>query len=115
MPFPPNPGSLFRFELDGHDSGGEVCPARTKLQPAGEEGGSFVRKPARGATSHSASRPTRRGKVKQIAEHAGWLCVTCHRGPFHLIEVGVENDAMVEVLPPDLAAEYLAWTRPQPG
>ena len=34
------------------------------------------------------------------------------RGPFHVIEVWVENDTMVEVLPPDFAAEYLAWTRP---
>jgi hypothetical protein len=38
--------------------------------------------------------------------------VTCNRGPFHVIEVWVENDTMVEVLPPDFAAEYLAWTRP---
>jgi hypothetical protein len=29
-----------------------------------------------------------------------------------VIEVWVENDTMVEVLPPDFAAEYLAWTRP---
>ena len=29
-----------------------------------------------------------------------------------MIEVWVENDTMVEVLPPDFAAEYLAWTRP---
>src|SRR5262249_22446331 len=52
------------------------------------------------------------GKVKQIAERAGWHCVTCNRGPFHVIEVWVENDTMVEVLPPDFAAEYLAWTSP---
>jgi len=50
--------------------------------------------------------------VKQIAERAGWHCVTANRGPFHVIEVWVENDTMVEVLPPDFAAEYLAWTRP---
>ena len=47
-----------------------------------------------------------------IVERAGWHCVTCNRGPFHVIEVWVENDTMVEVLPPDFAAEYLAWTRP---
>ena len=45
-----------------------------------------------------------------IAKGAGWHCVTCNRGPFHVIEVWVENDTMVEVLPPEFAAEYLAFT-----
>jgi len=86
------------------------------LQPAGEEGGSFVRKPREGrgfgATHFALSVATDASTVKQIAERAGWYCVTCNRGPFHVIEVWVENDTMVEVLPPDFAAEYLAWTRP---
>jgi len=86
------------------------------LQPAGEEGGSFVRKPREGrgfgATHFALSVATDASTVKQIAERAGWYCVTCNRGPFHVIEVWVENDTMVEVLPPDFAAEYLAWTPP---
>ena len=32
-------------------------------------------------------------------------------GPFHVIEVWVENDTRVEILPPEFAAEYLAFTR----
>ena len=116
VPFPPNPGSFFALQLDDHGSGVEVYPAGTELQPAGEEGGSFVRKPREGrgfgATHFALSVATDAGKVKRIAERAGWHCVTCNRGPFHVIEVWVENDTMVEVLPPDFAAEYLAWTRP---
>jgi len=116
VPFPPNPGSFFALQLDDHGSGVEVYPAGTELQPAGEEGGSFVRKPQEGrgfgATHFALSVAADEGKVKQIAERAGWHCVTCSRGPFHVIEVWVENDTMVEVLPPDFAAEYLAWTRP---
>ena len=65
-----------------------------------------------GATHFALSVATDASIVKQIAERAGWHCVTCNRGPFHVIEVWVENDTMVEVLPPDFAAEYLAWTRP---
>src|ERR1044071_9869885 len=110
-----NAGSFFALQLDGHGSGVEVYPAGTELQPAGEEGGSFVRKPQEGrgfgATHFALSVATDAGKVKQIAERAGWHCVTCNRGPFHVIEVWVENDTMVEVLPPDFAAEYLAWTQ----
>jgi catechol 2,3-dioxygenase-like lactoylglutathione lyase family enzyme len=116
VPFPPNPGSFFALQLDDHGSGVEVYPAGTELQPAGEEGGSFVRKPREGrgfgATHFALSVATDASIVKQIAERAGWHCVTCNRGPFHVIEVWVENDTMVEVLPPDFAAEYLAWTRP---
>jgi len=29
-----------------------------------------------------------------------------------VIEVWVENESMVEILPPEFAAEYLAFTRP---
>jgi len=116
VPFPPNPGSFFALQLDDHGSGIEVYPAGTELQPAGEEGGSFVRKPREGrgfgATHFALSVAADADKVKEIAERAGWHCVTCSRGPFHVIEVWVENDTMVEVLPPNFAAEYLAWTRP---
>ena len=116
VPFPPNPGSFFALQLDDHGSGVEVYPAGTELQPAGEEGGSFVRKPREGrgfgATHFALSVAADEGKVKQIAERAGWPCVTCSRGPFHVIEVWVENETMVEVLPPAYAAEYLAFTRP---
>jgi hypothetical protein len=51
-------------------------------------------------------------KVEEIAKRAGWQCFDCNRGPFHVIEVWVENETMVEILPPDYAAEYLAFTRP---
>ena len=30
----------------------------------------------------------------------------------HVIEVWLENESMVEILPPEFAAEYLAFTRP---
>ena len=50
--------------------------------------------------------------VQSIAERAGWKCFDCNRGPFHVIEVWVENETMVEVLPPEYAAEYLAFARP---
>ena len=114
VPFPPNPGSFFALQLDDHGSGVEVYPAGTELRPGGEEGGGFVKAPkdrGYGATHFALSVGTYKTKVEQIAERAGWHCVTCNRGPFHVIEVWVENDTMVEVLPPEFAAEYLAWTQ----
>ena len=114
VPFPPNPGSFFALQLDDHGSGVEVYPAGTELQPGGTTGGNFVRKDARGygSTHFALSVATDAAAVKDIAGRAGWQCFDCNRGPFHVIEVWVENETMVEILPPEYAAEYLAFTRP---
>ncbi len=115
VPFPPNPGSYFALQLDDHGSGVEVYPAGTELQPGGAVGGSFVKREARGygATHFALSVGTDGTAVKEIAARAGWECHDCNRGPFHVIEVWVENETMVEILPPDYAAEYLAFAHPQ--
>jgi len=115
VPFPPNPGSFFALQLDQHGSGVEVYPAGTELEPNGSAGGTFVKRPqhrGHGSTHFALSVPTDRAKVEEIAGRAGWQCFVCNRGPFHVIEVWVENETMVEVLPPEFAAEYLAFTRP---
>jgi hypothetical protein len=115
VPFPPNPGSFFALQLDDHGSGVEVYPAGTELEPNGSTGGTFVRQPRTrgfGATHFALSVATDRQKVEEIARRAGWNCFVCNRGPFHVIEVWVENETMVEILPPEFAAEYLAFTRP---
>jgi len=115
VPFPPNPGSFFALQLDEHGSGVEVYPAGTELQPGGTDGGGFVRRPeARGfGSTHFALSVTTDGDtVEKIARREGWHCFRCNRGPFHVIEVWVENETMVEILPPEYAAEYLAFTRP---
>jgi hypothetical protein len=116
VPFPPNPGSFFALQLDEHGSGVEVYPAGTQLQPGGSTGGSFVKKPAAergyGATHFALSVSTEADAVEAIARREGWQCFRCNRGPFHVIEVWVENESMVEILPPEFAREYLAFTRP---
>ncbi len=114
VPFPPNPGSFFALQLDEHGSGVEVYPAGTELQPGGGTGGNFVRKEARGfgSTHFALSVATDPSTVQAIAERAGWKCFDCNRGPFHVIEVWVENETMVEILPPAYAQEYLNFTRP---
>jgi hypothetical protein len=114
VPFPPNPGSFFALQLDDHGSGVEVYPAGTELEPNGSDGGSFVKKAERGygATHFALSVATDADTVERIAGRAGWQCFVCNRGPFHVIEVWVENATMVEILPPEFAREYLAFTRP---
>lgn len=114
VPFPPNPGSFFALQLDDHGSGVEVYPAGSELRPGGNDGGTFVRKDARGfgPTHFALSVKTDAATVEQIAKREGWHCYDCNRGPFHVIEVWVENEQMVEILPPEYAAEYLAFTNP---
>jgi len=114
VPFPPNPGSFFALQLDEHGSGVEVYPAGTELQPGGDNGGTFVKQEARdfGPTHFALSVATDAQSVEAIARREGWHCFNCNRGPFHVIEVWVENESMVEVLPPEYAAEYLAFTNP---
>jgi hypothetical protein len=114
VPFPPNPGSYFALQLDEHGSGVEVYPAGTELRPGGENGAGFARQPeARGfgPTHFALSVAVDAAAVEAIAQREGWQCYRCNRGPFHVIEVWLENQAMIEVLPPDYAAEYLAFTR----
>jgi hypothetical protein len=115
VPFPPNPGSFFALQLDEHGSGVEVYPAGTELQPGGSTGGSFVKKtgPERGygPTHFALSVATDADTVEAIARREGWQCFRCDRGPFHVIEVWVENESMVEILPPEFAREYLEFTR----
>ncbi|MGC2200199.1 MAG: hypothetical protein WA633_08665, partial [Stellaceae bacterium] len=117
VPFPPNPGSFFALQLDEHGSGVEVYPAGTELHPGGAGGGVFVKKQRErqgyGATHFALSVATDADTVEQIAGREGWNCFRCNRGPFHVIEVWVENETMVEILPPEFAREYLAFTRPE--
>ena len=115
VPFPPNPGSFFALQRDEHGSGVEVHPAGTELRPGGDHGAGFAKREAHGfgATHFALSVRTPAGAVEAIARREGWHCYRCDRGPFHVIEVWLENESMVEVLPPEYAAEYLAFARPE--
>ena len=116
VPFPPNPDSFFALQLDEHGSGVEVYPAGTVLRPNDASGAARATRPetATGprATHFALSVKTDPDKVKAVAEREGWKCFDCDRGPYHVIEVWVENEQMVEVLPPAYAAEYLDVMRP---
>jgi len=87
-----------------------------RAHPGGSEGGGFVKKPAAergyGPTHFALSVNAEADAVEAIAKREGWQCLRCNRGPFHVIEVWIENESMVEILPPEFAAEYLAFTRP---
>jgi hypothetical protein len=66
-----------------------------------------------GPTHLALSVATDADTVETATRREGWQCFRCNRGPFHLIEVWVENGTLVETLPPEYAREYLAFTRSQ--
>jgi hypothetical protein len=85
------------------------------LEPGGEVGAGFAKtgpKDGYRATHFALSVKTDADKIAAIAKREGWQCHTCNRGPFHVIEVWIENESMVEILPPEFAAEYIAFTNP---
>lgn len=112
----PDAGNFFACQLDEHGSAIQVYPLGTELQPGGANGGRFVMKeagsgfgPTHVALSVSADPDT----VERIALDEGWQCFRCGRGPFHVIEVWIENETMMEILPPEYAQEYLEFARSQ--
>ncbi len=115
--FPPNPGSYWALQRDPHGTGIEIYPAGTTLEPDGDRGVAFASDPQQrsGYVGHhfAISVPTPRDEVTAIAAREGWQYYECMRGGFHVIEVWVENEILIEVLPPEFAAEYLEVTRPE--
>ena len=111
-PFPPvAEGSWIAMAGDDRGSAIEVYPLGTELHESGDDS------PVRAV----AGLPTRNGpvhvaiatdldvdSVKRIAERFGAPAKVCARGPFHVIEVWVEGCFMIEVLTPEMQAEYLA-------
>jgi hypothetical protein len=49
--------------------------------------------------------------IRAVAEREGWRAVRCDRGSFSVVEVWVENAVTLELLTPEMAAEYLAAVR----
>ena len=110
-PFPPvAEGSWIAMADDGRGSAIEIYPLGTELHEGGGE--SPVRplagRRARNGPVHVAiATPLGVEEVKAIAERYGAPAKVCARGPFHVIELWVEGCFMIEVLTPEMQAEYL--------
>lgn len=111
-PFPPvAEGSWIAMAGDDRGSAIEVYPLGTELHLG--DGESPVR-PAAGRRSpngpvHVAIATALDAEaVKAIAARSGAPAKVCSRGPFRVIELWVEGHFMIEVLTPEMQAEYLA-------
>ena len=115
LPFGPLEGAFMAAAGDPHGTMIEVYPEEATLDiPAADDQVVFGKQaPPRSWPFHLLlSVPKSREEVEAIGAREGWRAKTFARGfpgqkPFfHLIEFWVENRVMVEVAPPEMAAEY---------
>lgn len=114
MPFPPlGEGSWVAHAGDDRNTLVEVLPRGTELFPGpGGADAISVHNPhaSRSTATHIAiATPHDIDRVRAIAARHGWMTKYCKRGDaFGVIELWVENALLVEVLTPEMQAEYLA-------
>ncbi|HEX8514145.1 MAG TPA: hypothetical protein VF688_13680 [Allosphingosinicella sp.] len=111
-PFPPvADGSWIAMAGDDRGSAIEVYPLGTELHEGAGGAGAQSRagRPSPNGPVHVAiATELGMGDVKGIARRFGAPAKVCSRGPFRVIEVWVEGSFMIEVLTPEMQAEYLA-------
>jgi hypothetical protein len=120
VPFPGYPDSYVALAFDPQGTMIEVHPFGTALLP-GEAANAPTHLQPHPATSiytanHTAiSVPVSIAQVQSIATRAGWRMVHCARGDsyFDVIEFWVENQLLIELLPPEIVDRYLAFMVPE--
>ncbi|HKY75675.1 MAG TPA: hypothetical protein VJS45_06030 [Acidimicrobiia bacterium] len=114
--FGPVPGGFIAFARDENGTAIDCLPLGTELRPgehdkeaqfaAAEHPSPF------GATHAALSVDRTEEEILAVADREGWRAVRCDRGSFRVIEFWVENSLLIELLTPEMAADYLAAVRP---
>jgi hypothetical protein len=110
LPFPPFPDAFIAMAGDARASAIEVYPRGLALYPAqgmNDVEGRPTNLPANGPCHVAIATPLTETQVHAIARREGWEAKTlCRGGVFHVIEFWVENSFLIEVLTPEMQAEY---------
>jgi hypothetical protein len=118
IPFPFHEGSYIALPLDAYGTMIEVLPRGTELVP-GSDNVTIFENSTPNTSLYSAfhaaiSTPVSEAEILAIAAREGWQAARCDReGFFEVIECWIENQQLLEFLPPTLAERYLAFTQPQ--
>ena len=120
FPFPGHPGSYVTLALDSEGTMIELHPHGTALFPGSTTDAAGQLQPYLAATPYSANHtaisvPVSLDLIREIADREGWRMVLCHRGDdyFDVIELWLENQLLIELLPPEIVDKYLAFMEPQ--
>lgn len=117
MPFPPiGEGSWMAFAPDGKGTMVEIYPRGTVMvEGAGGNEVVGIRAPARrhSATHFAMATELSIERIYEIGAREGWSAKYCRRGgKFGVIELWIEGGQLVEVLTPEMQAEYLETVTP---
>jgi hypothetical protein len=116
MPFPGHPGSFIAMAMDSYGTAIEFLPKGSVLKPTSEESRNWASESS--LTGYSATHvnmavPINEAEIYAIAQREGWRSVRAGRlGLFELIEFWVENEIMLELMPPNLMAAYQTVVQP---
>ncbi|NJK66820.1 MAG: hypothetical protein HC789_10015 [Microcoleus sp. CSU_2_2] len=119
IPFPNHPGSYIALTLDPYGTAIEFIPQGTILKPGSIDEAVQFSEPNPNSAGYTATHvnftvPIDEAKIYEIADREGWRAVRCQRGDFfELIEFWVENEVLLELLPPNLMQQYLAIVQPE--
>ncbi len=120
VPFPGHSGSYVALAFDPQGTMVEVHPFGTALVPgnAADEACQLLPNPTASIyiANHTAiSVPVNIDFIQSIAERECWRMVHCRRGDnyFDVIEFWVENQLLIELLPPEIVDRYLAFMSPE--
>lgn len=118
-PFKAYDGGWIAWTDDEVGTSVEFFPAGTVMVPADDDGmvefqhvegtGPFV------ATHLTLSVTRTVEQVQELARRVGWRAEVVSRGPNDVVELWVENAVMVEVMTPEMTAQFLAAARPAGG
>lgn len=114
FPFHPIDGALIVIHGDAHGSAIEVYPDDAVLA-AGPQmlAVDSAEAPKRTGFHAAIASPLDEEHVMRIAASHGWLARRCDRGPFELIEMWIDGRLLIEILTPDMQADYRAAMTPE--
>ena len=109
--FPPWPGAYVAIAGDERGTTMEVYPRKQTMAPGEGQEPAWAREddsPSQFVAFHVATMTNKtEEEILAIAERAGWRALRCSRGHFFdVIEVWVENRMLLEVLTPEMQADY---------
>lgn len=118
LPFPPFPGAYIVMQNDAHGTAIEIAPLGLELTPGTDENQvqpSFNENGSPFTATHVAvSVQTSEERIKEIAAREGWRAVTLNRDDaFSVVELWIENRLLIELLPPEMAKQYLDFATPE--
>jgi len=115
LSFPMYADSYVVFVGDEYGSAIEIYPAGKVLEPSSPELPLLISTPGAAPAGHSPfhaaiSVNIGEDEIMEICNQHSWFCQTGQRGSFfHVVEVWVENHTLLELLTPQMAADYVAF------